>query len=156
MRIPIQLLYRVRSWLFATFRVKTRGVKVMVLNAAGEVLLVRNSYGKTHLHVFPGGGIRPFESLADAARREIREEVGIEVQQLAFFATYHSQAEGRRDTLHLFTASTEDSPTSDSYEIAEAAFYPLDALPETTSPATVQRIEEYRGRQPVTGLWRDD
>jgi 8-oxo-dGTP diphosphatase len=30
--------------------------------------------------VLPGGGVRPFESIADAGRREILEETGLEVE----------------------------------------------------------------------------
>lgn len=154
MRLPIQWLYILRRWLLARLRVKTRGVKIMVFNAAGELLLIRNSYGKTHFHVLPGGGIRPFfETPASAAAREVREEVGIGVEQLTFIGTYHSRAEGKRDIVHLFTAFTSATPRANSFEIEEARFFPLDALPETISPATRRRVEEYRGKRAPEDAW---
>lgn len=74
----IQLLYRLRRKLIGLLRLRTRGVKVMLLNEKGELLLIRNSYGDSHAFVLPGGGIRPFEAPAVAALREVREEIGID------------------------------------------------------------------------------
>ncbi len=134
-------------------RWKTRGVKVMLFNESGELLLIRNSYGKTHLHVLPGGGIRRSETPAAAAAREVREEVGLSVEGLAPFAAYRNEAEGKRDTVHLFTASTREAPRPDGVEVEEARFFPLEALPDTISDATLRRIAEYRGEKAVDGAW---
>ena len=153
MKKAIQLLYRLKRSLLSISGLKTRGAKVMVFNRRGELLLTRNSYGKTHLHVLPGGGIGLFETPAAAARREVREEVDVSLDRLDVFAIYQSRAEGKRDTVHLFTAFTEDSPKADSFEIEEASFFPLDSLPETTSPATLRRIREYRGERAVSEGW---
>ena len=153
MKIAIQLLYRLKRSLLRHSGLKTRGVKVMVFNAADELLLIRNSYGKTHLHLLPGGGIGLFETPAAAAQREVREEVAVSLDRLDVFATYQARAEGKRDTVHLFTAFTKDSPKAESFEIEEAAFFALDSLPETTSPATLRRIREYRGERAVSEGW---
>ncbi len=67
-----------------------------MFNSAGELLLVRNGYGNTKFWMLPGGGIRPWEEPAAAARREIREELGVETCDLEFVATYHSSSEGKR------------------------------------------------------------
>lgn len=154
MRLPLQTLYNVRRWLLARLRLKTRGVKVMVLNDANELLLIRNSYGKTHLHVLPGGGIRPiFESPASAAAREVREEVGIAIERLTLVATYESRSEGKRDTVHLFTAFTSATPSANSFEIEEARFFPIDDLPDSVSAATRRRVEEHLGKRGREGVW---
>jgi 8-oxo-dGTP pyrophosphatase MutT (NUDIX family) len=152
MKLPMQFLYRVKQMLIGRLRLRTRGVKVMLFNEAGELLLVRNSYGRTDLYLLPGGGIRPFESPAAAAAREVEEEVGIRVERLAPRGTYRNEAEGKRDTIHLFTASTANEPRADGREVVEARFFPLSGLPPTVSPATLRRIEEYRGAA-VDGAW---
>ena len=153
MQAPVKLLHGIRGLLLRTLRWKTRGVKLMLFNEAGELLLVRNTYHLSHLYLLPGGGIRPFESLESAARREVREEAGVAAERIEPLACYHSEAEGRRDTIHLFTGRTADTPKPDGVEVEEARFFPLDALPANLSPATLRRIAEYRGERPIDGSW---
>ena len=45
----MQFLYRTRRLLFRALDVRTRGAKIMLFNQAGELLLVRNSYGSSEL-----------------------------------------------------------------------------------------------------------
>jgi len=150
MRPLIQLLWHLKRTVLRVTRWKTRGVKVMLFNPAGELLLIRNTYGRSHLHVLPGGGIHRGETPEQAAAREVKEEVGIACEAPTFRGVYRNHAEGKRDTIYLFTAVTSQIPRPDGVEVAEAAFHPLDALPETVSAATRRRIEEYReGRGPA-------
>ncbi|MEA3040145.1 MAG: hypothetical protein QOE79_2658 [Sphingomonadales bacterium] len=144
MRALMQIGYRVRRFLLRALRIRTRGVKAMVFNAAGELLLVRNSYGASHLFVLPGGGIGRREDPAAAAAREVREETGLEVRALEFIGEYSSAAEGKRDTIHLFRAMAEGEPVADALEVAEARFFLLSALPPTTSAATLRRVAELK------------
>ena len=125
----------------------------MLFNPGGELLLVRNTYGASHHFVLPGGGVRPWEQPQAAAVREVREEVRVGVTELTFIASYFSAAEGKRDTVHLFRAQTADHPTPDGFEIAEAAFFALDALPPALSPATARRIAEHRGDRRPAAEW---
>jgi 8-oxo-dGTP pyrophosphatase MutT (NUDIX family) len=153
MRALIQIGFIVRRMFLALFRIRTRGVKVMVFNTAGELLLIRNSYGKRHLFVLPGGGIHRSETPETAARREVREEVGLSLERLEPRGTYFSRAEGKRDTAFLFTAIAAGEPRSDSAEIDEACFFALDSLPDAVSAATRRRIEEYCGKRDVSEQW---
>ena len=153
MNRALDLIARGKRRVGSALRVRTRGVKVMLFNGAGEVMLIRNSYGRTDLWVFPGGGMRPFESAAAAAAREVREELKCEVAGLRFVSSHFSRAEGKRDTIRLFHALALGEPEVDGFEVEEARFFPLDALPGRTSPATRRRIEEYRGKRAPDGLW---
>src|SRR3954470_4208287 len=65
---PLVLLY------WHLVRPATTGVVVAVC-CRGQVLLVRHSYGFQHW-TLPGGGWKRGETLGDAARREVREELG--------------------------------------------------------------------------------
>jgi ADP-ribose pyrophosphatase YjhB (NUDIX family) len=114
----------------------------MVFNDRGELLLVRNSYGPSHLFVLPGGGIGRGEDPAAAAAREVKEETGLEMRALELVAVYVSAAEGKRDSIHLFRGRADGVPRPDGVEVDEAAFFPLDALPEATSAATRRRVAE--------------
>ena len=146
-------LYGFRRRLWRLLRPRTRGVKVMLFDEAGAVLLVRHTYGRTDQFLLPGGGIRPFEKPAAAAAREVREELGCGVADLVFVSTHISTSEGRRDTVHLYRARVDGDACADGVEIAEARFFALDALPASASPATLRRIEEYRGRREASGSW---
>lgn len=153
LRHAINLVFRLRQRLWRIVRPRTRGVKVMVFNEAGELLLVRTTYGDTGRFALPGGGVRPWESPEKAAGRELREEVSVDIDALALMGTYAARAEGKRDTVHLFTGRTMQLPVPDGFEIAEAAFFPLDALPANLSPATGRRIAEHRGERDATPHW---
>ena len=152
-RRALDLLYRLKKRLMRIFRPHTRGVKVMLFNAAGELVLIRNSYGRSDLFVLPGGGIRRREEPEQAARREIREELGFEIEALAFLSEHANRGEGKNDTVHLFKAQVDGAPAPDRFEVEEARFFALDALPEATSAATRRRIEEYMNLREVDGTW---
>src|SRR5690242_6020673 len=124
MRHLLAPLYGVRRLLWRLLRLRTRGLKVMLFNPAGELLLDRHSYGDTDLFLLPGGGVRPFEAPARAAVPVIREELGCGVDGLALVSVHASSHEGKRDTVHLFRASPVGEVRIDGVEIAEARFFP--------------------------------
>jgi 8-oxo-dGTP pyrophosphatase MutT (NUDIX family) len=146
-------LYRLQRVVWRVLRPRTRGVKVMLFDEAGSLLLVRHTYGRTDQFLLPGGGVRPFERPEAAAVREVREELGCGLVDLAFISTHLSAFEGKRDTVWLFRALVRGEVCVDGIEVEEARFCQLDALPASTSPATLRRIEELRGERPVSKTW---
>ena len=149
----LNVLHYGKKWLWKLLRVKTRGVRVMLFNNGGELLLIRHTYGRSDLFLLPGGGIRPWEAPEQAARREVKEEVGCTVSDLASISTHYSEAEGKRDTVHLFRALSGDEPVADGVEVEEARYFPLDRLPATVSRATMRRIQEHLGMRKADGTW---
>ena len=152
-RVLLTTAYRIQKWLWRTVRPHTRGVKVMLFNDDGELLLIRNSYGDTDAWVFPGGGVRPWEEPRKAAIREIREELSIDVADVTAVSTHLTRAEGKRDTVYLFAAKASDPLRISRLELEEARFFSLDALPAQASPATMRRIAEYRGATEPAPHW---
>ncbi|HEX8533600.1 MAG TPA: NUDIX domain-containing protein [Allosphingosinicella sp.] len=153
MRWALNALHQAKTQLLKLLRIRTRGVRVMVFNPAGEVLLIRHTYGRSDLYHLPGGGIRPWESPEHAAHRETREEAGCTLADLMPVSIHLSLGEGRRDTVHLFSAQSEDRPIADGVEVEEARFFALDALPATLSPATWRRLQEHLGKRSPDGHW---
>jgi ADP-ribose pyrophosphatase YjhB (NUDIX family) len=153
MRHLLAPLYRLQRIAWRLFRPRTRGVKVMLFDDAGALLLVRHSYGRTDQFMLPGGGARPFEQPEAAAVREMREELGCALEALTFVSVHASSHEGKRDTVHLFRARAAGEVRPDDVEIEEARFFALTALPANISPATLRRIEEYRGGRPPDDRW---
>src|SRR6218665_2498085 len=153
MRGLLDPLYRLQRLVWRVVRPRTRGVKVMLFDEAGALLLVRNTYGRTDLFVLPGGGVRPFEKPETAAAREGKEELGCGVEGLAFVSTHASAIEGKRDTVFLYRARPVGPAAADGFEVAEARFFALADLPAATPPATLRRIEEHEGRRAPDGAW---
>ena len=149
----MQFAFLFRRTILGALKVPTTGVKVMVFNEAGEVLLIRNSYGATSQFLLPGGGVGRREEPRDAAVREIREEVGIDLVDVELVGTFQSTAEGKRDTIHLFRAKASGEITVDSLEVEEARFFALGALPDNVSAATRRRIQEVVGTRTPIARW---
>lgn len=142
-----------RSLYWQVFKPDVFGAKLIVFNDAGEVLLIRHSYGRSDLYMLPGGGIGKNEDPETGAMRELREEVQCHAENVTFLAKFVDNAKGATNTVTVFTATTHDQPVIDGKELIEARFIPPDNLPENVSHATVKRIAEALGKQPVGDHW---
>lgn len=132
----------------------TIGVRVIVVNN-GTFLLVKPSYQESW--TLPGGGVEPRETLEDTARRELREEAGVEAGDLQIFGIYTSFLENKNDHVVVFwgqLAHTLDNHQPDA-EIDDYEFYDLKALPENTAAAARRRLQEFASGNvgPYTGMW---
>jgi 8-oxo-dGTP pyrophosphatase MutT (NUDIX family) len=131
-----RVAYRFASLLLRLIRplvpIDWGGVKC-VLTDRGSVLLVRHTYGHRAWDL-PGGGRRRGELPADAARREMHEELGLTGLSWRPLGVLDAHVEGHRQTLHLYGAEvTAPELALDLGEIATARWFPLDALPAPTA-----------------------
>lgn len=132
----------------------TLGVRVIVIDGAGRVLLVRHGYAPGW-H-FPGGGVDAGEAAEDAARRELREETNVEATgPLLLHGLYFNARFGNRDHVACYRADTFTCgpAPAPSLEIAEMGFFPLGAVPGDVSPGTRRRLAELAGGAEPTGIW---
>jgi 8-oxo-dGTP pyrophosphatase MutT (NUDIX family) len=130
------------------------GVRALVRDG-GRVLLVRHTY-MAGLHL-PGGAVDPGESARAAMAREVAEETGVVVAgDSRLFHLYWNRRLAGRDHVALFVARPEGHATGGfrpGREIAEAAFFPIDRLPEEVTPATRRRLEEVLSGAPPSEDW---
>ena len=98
--------------------------------ARRRVLVVRQSY-RTH-PFWPGGGIRRGEEPREAARRELREELGLEVRpdDLVFAREMAVDWDFRRERVRVFELRLRAEPALriDNREIVAARFVEPPAL----------------------------
>lgn len=140
---------------FLVRRPMTFGVRGVVHDeAANAVLLVRHTYVPGWQ--FPGGGVERGETALEALSRELAEEGNIEVRSPPALRSIHfNRRQSPRDhvALYLVTDFAQRGPKRPDMEIAEAGFFPLDALPPETTPATRRRIAELFDGEPPSPDW---
>ena len=133
-----------RRWVWRAFGPRTVGVRGLVIDDRGQVLLVRHTYGQ-RVWQLPGGGVHRRESIVAALHRELREETGVLVTgDVRLLGTYSSLTEGKSDHISVFVVDRFEQQASESGEIDAAYFFPVDGLPDDTSPATRRRLAELR------------
>lgn len=130
------------------------GVRAIVLDASGRVLLVRHAYGHEGWG-FPGGGPGRLEPLEETARREVWEETGVRCRVERLLGVYDSFVEGKSDHVALFVCTAETAqPKPVSAEILETGFFSQQALPSGASSGTLRRLAELRSSQrSYWGTW---
>jgi 8-oxo-dGTP pyrophosphatase MutT (NUDIX family) len=141
-----QFLYKavhivVRMYWFI-LRPKTYGA-LCLIECNGKILLVKNSYGRDEW-TFPGGGIKKGEEAIDAARREVSEEVGIDVSNLEHLGNFLDTTDFNRDFVECFFVTVQsESIIVDCGEIKETRWFPLNEIPEGVKPQVGDLIKKY-------------
>jgi 8-oxo-dGTP diphosphatase len=123
-QLAYKLAYRLMRVYWSVRRPATHGALVTLWNA-GEVLLIQNSYVK--YRSLPGGYVGRYETGAEAAIRELREEIGIIAQPEQLERVYDEVKdwEGKRDHVEVFKLELERRPeiAIDRREVIAAGWY---------------------------------
>lgn len=119
-----------------------RASYVLVRNRRGELFIQKRSMGKD---VFPGywdiaagGVVQERESYEDSARRELLEELGVEVKVMHHLFDHFHDGEATRVWGRVFTCTHEGPFTLQREEIDHGRFLAPEAL------------FELHGREPIT------
>jgi 8-oxo-dGTP diphosphatase len=125
-------------------------VAAAVIVERAEVLLTQRKRG-THLAgswEFPGGKVEPGEDPRAALRRELREEVGIDVVVGEILeATFHAYADQTVLLLFFEAVRQPSSPEPHALDVADVRWAGLDQLhDEEFPPADLDILAKVRAR----------
>jgi 8-oxo-dGTP pyrophosphatase MutT (NUDIX family) len=141
------------GWLKAFGRPLRLGVRALVLDSRGEVLLVRHTYVSGWY--LPGGGVEAGESPQAALARELTEEAGVQLlKPPTLHGLFFNPKASRGDYVACYVVRDfRIAPIQPNFEIAEARFFPVNAVPHDTSPATRARLAEIFAGVAAPDVW---
>ena len=131
----------------------TLGVRGVVTDAEGRVLLVEHTY--LHGWWLPGGGVDRGETGEAAVIRELREEAGVVATGRPRLLSIHSNHRffpGDHVMLYRIEAWTMAERTSKG-EISRVGWFAPGALPPDVNRGSRARIEEALLGRPSDPLW---
>lgn len=130
-------------------------VNVVVVNAAGEILMIRRSDNDNW--AVPGGAIDLGESVGQAAVRETREESGIECEITGVVGIYSdpkhvilytSNGEVRQEFSIVLTGCPLSGQPTPSSESSEVRWVPVSEVRDYTMDRSMRiRINDYLDRK---------
>ena len=111
----------------------------VVKNPAGELALIKQSYGQQETYVGVAGYMKPGETAEEAAAREIQEEIGLKTAELHFlFSAWHS-AKGQ--LMLCFCADADAENFALSQEVREAKWFaPAEAAAAVRPGSIIERL----------------
>ena len=123
----------------------TLGVRGLVLDGEGRVLLLKHTYLPGWY--MPGGGIERGETAEQALARELVEEAGVRMTGRAALVSFHSNhAKFAGDHVLIYRVEAWEACEATSRgEIEVVDWFSPDALPQVVTVATRRRIEEALG-----------
>lgn len=133
----------------------TLGARGIVYDrAANCVFLIEHTYVPGWQ--LPGGGVETGETAGLALERELAEEGNIVLTgPPKLVSLHHNRQSSRRDhvAVYLIEHYRQSAPKTPDMEIKASGFFPLDALPENTTPATRRRLAEVFDGAEISPWW---
>ena len=127
------------------------GMGVMVLNDKGEVLLQKRKGAHAEgQYALPGGHLEYMESFADCAKREVREECGMEIDDVQLLCLANEKENVPKHYINICVRAHWKSgePHIMEPERTESlGWYSLDDLPSPLFASTARAITSYKTGQ---------
>ncbi|WP_051623512.1 NUDIX domain-containing protein [Clostridium hydrogeniformans] len=102
----------------------------------------------------PGRGVKKGETFEEAVRREFKEELDGELEELKLFGVYNNFYENKNDSIVVFICNDFTFTGKIDSEIEKYDYFKVEDLPEGISPGSRKRINEYLiNSYPNVGRW---
>ena len=138
-RLALRLAHGVRRRWWRLFRVRLEGCRVLAIDSAGRVLLIRHSYG-SGTWLLPGGGIARGEAPLAAGLRELAEETGLSLAQARCLAVIDEPLYGTVNRVHLVCGTAQGDLRCDGREVIAARFFAATDWPDDLSPRLAAQL----------------
>ena len=134
------------GFLVFNFLTRTKRSRVLLVNSRKEVLLVINALGD-HRWTLPGGGVKRREDTAQAAARELQEELHVSIDTAWLTGLGEVQVNGYDACLFLCEVSDVQIKDlrRDKFELSASGWYATDALPADIQPIVHEALERLSG-----------
>lgn len=141
-RALYRLAHAVRARIWRVLQPTVHGVRILVLDPQGKLLLVRHSYGSDKW-MTPGGGMHQAEDPVKTASRELLEETGCTLIDARLLVVSIEKFHGATNNVNVVLGRTVDEPRADGREIVEAGFFALEALPADMSVRLARSVRDW-------------
>lgn len=134
-------------------------VIVMVVNEQREIALLHQSYISDEHETFVAGFMTPGENAEEAAVREVKEELGLDVVKLEYAGTHWFDKRGQ--LMHAFIGYVDKKPFTLSSEVDSAAWVNFAEAPERMFPDRPGNTQHILYRKYLEGIkeqevWRGE
>jgi 8-oxo-dGTP diphosphatase len=111
----------------------------LIFNDTGQLLLLKHRFRAGSGWGLPGGFLEKGEQPLEALKRELREEIGLDVESVEIFAARSFKKPQQVEVLFRCRANTDPKPRT--MEVERAGWFSLDALPEGLPSDQRQLVE---------------
>jgi NAD+ diphosphatase len=122
----------------ATFHPRIPPAVITVIERGDQILLARSARFTNGVFSAVAGFVETGETLEEAVAREVKEEVGVEIDQLRYFGS-QPWPFGRSLMIAFFARYRAGEIAVDGEEIVEAAWFALDRLPRLPPSISIAR-----------------
>ncbi|NOZ50312.1 MAG: NUDIX domain-containing protein [Chloroflexi bacterium] len=134
-------------------RPRTIGMRGIVTDDAGRILMVRHQYGNRRWYL-PGGGGEGNETAAEGIVREMHEETGLAVEVTRLVGVYFWTGAYKRDHIFVFACRWLSGTLQiQKGEIAEVGWFDLDHLPQPIDPGLPCALRDWQEGRVGYGRW---